>query len=665
MDKGTKGAKGKRADRPGSEAGPVRAGAPDGAGISANDAEAPAGAEIIRRHVKTLPSAPGVYRMINRAGDVLYVGKAKNLKRRVASYTRPERLGARLRRVVSATVALEIVTTHTEAEALLLESNLIKKLKPRYNVLLRDDKSFPHIMITGDHPWPQITKHRGAHTRKGEYFGPFASAGAVNQTLATLQRAFPLRSCADTIFASRTRPCLQYQIKRCTAPCVGRIGAEEYDALVGEARDFLSGRSQDIQRRLSRRMQEASDGQAYEKAAAYRDRIRALTQIQGRQDINVRGLGEADVVAAYEAGGQTCIQVFFFRAGQNFGNRAYFPAHAAHLEAWEVLEPFLGQFYGAHPPPPLILLSHKIPRQALIGEALTIRAGRKVRLSVPQRGAKRKLIAHALANAREALGRRLSENASQRRLLEGVAEAFALEQAPRRIEVYDNSHISGTNAVGAMIVAGPEGLMKNAYRRFTIRGTAKAGRGTAKSDGAITPGDDYGMLREVLTRRFSRALKEDPERGGGQWPDLILIDGGKGHLNAALSVFADLGIDDIAVAAIAKGADRNAGKERFYLAGRQAFRLPPRDPVLYFLERLRDEAHRFAIGGHRAKRAKATGTSVLDEIRGIGAKRKRALLHHFGSARGVAEAGLADLEIVAGINKTVAKKIYDHFHSEA
>ena len=665
MDKGTKGAKGKRADRPGSEAGPLRAGAPDGAGISANDAEAPAGAEIIRRHVKTLPSAPGVYRMINRAGDVLYVGKAKNLKRRVASYTRPERLGARLRRVVSATVALEIVTTHTEAEALLLESNLIKKLKPRYNVLLRDDKSFPHIMITGDHPWPQITKHRGARTRKGEYFGPFASAGAVNRTLATLQRAFPLRSCADTIFASRTRPCLQYQIKRCTAPCVGRIGAEEYDALVGEARDFLSGRSQDIQRRLSRRMQEASDGQAYEKAAAYRDRIRALTQIQGRQDINVRGLGEADVVAAYEAGGQTCIQVFFFRAGQNFGNRAYFPAHAAHLEAWEVLEPFLGQFYGAHPPPPLILLSHKIPRQALIGEALTIRAGRKVRLSVPQRGAKRKLIAHALANAREALGRRLSENASQRRLLEGVAEAFALEQAPRRIEVYDNSHISGTNAVGAMIVAGPEGLMKNAYRRFTIRGTAKAGRGTAKADGAITPGDDYAMLREVLTRRFSRALKEDPERGGGQWPDLILIDGGKGHLSAALSVFADLGIDDIAVAAIAKGADRNAGKERFYLAGRQAFRLPPRDPVLYFLERLRDEAHRFAIGGHRAKRAKATGTSVLDEIRGIGAKRKRALLHHFGSARGVAEAGLADLEIVAGINKTVAKKIYDHFHSEA
>lgn len=665
MDKGTKGAKGKRADRPGSEAGPVRAGAPDGTGISANDAEAPAGAEIIRRHVKTLPSAPGVYRMINRAGDVLYVGKAKNLKRRVASYTRPERLGARLRRVVSATVALEIVTTHTEAEALLLESNLIKKLKPRYNVLLRDDKSFPHIMITGDHPWPQITKHRGARTRKGEYFGPFASAGAVNRTLATLQRAFPLRSCADTIFASRTRPCLQYQIKRCTAPCVGRIGAEEYDALVGEARDFLSGRSQDIQRRLSRRMQEASDGQAYEKAAAYRDRIRALTQIQGRQDINVRGLGEADVVAAYEAGGQTCIQVFFFRAGQNFGNRAYFPAHAAHLEAWEVLEPFLGQFYGAHPPPPLILLSHKIPRQALIGEALTIRAGRKVRLSVPQRGAKRKLIAHALANAREALGRRLSENASQRRLLEGVAEAFALEQAPRRIEVYDNSHISGTNAVGAMIVAGPEGLMKNAYRRFTIRGTAKAGRGTAKADGAITPGDDYAMLREVLTRRFSRALKEDPERGGGQWPDLILIDGGKGHLSAALSVFADLGIDDIAVAAIAKGADRNAGKERFYLAGRQAFRLPPRDPVLYFLERLRDEAHRFAIGGHRAKRAKATGTSVLDEIRGIGAKRKRALLHHFGSARGVAEAGLADLEIVAGINKTVAKKIYDHFHSEA
>ena len=676
MDKGTKSAKGTKdakgisGNRPGSETGPVRAAAPDGAGMSANDAEAPVGAEVIRGHVKTLPSAPGVYRMINRAGDVLYVGKAKNLKKRVASYTRPERLGVRMRRVVSATAALEIVTTHTEAEALLLESNLIKKLKPRYNVLLRDDKSFPHIMITGDHPWPQITKHRGARTRKGEYFGPFASAGAVNRTLATLQRAFPLRSCADTIFASRTRPCLQYQIKRCTAPCVGRIGAEEYAALVGEARDFLSGRSQDIQRRLSRRMQEASDAQAYEKAAAYRDRIKALTQIQGRQDINVQGLGEADVVAAYEAGGQTCIQVFFFRAGQNFGNRAYFPGHAAHLEEWEVLEPFLGQFYAAHPPPPLILLSHKVPRQALIGEALTIRAGRKVRLSVPERGAKRKLIAHALANAREALGRRVAENASQRRLLEGVAETFALEQAPGRIEVYDNSHISGTNAIGAMIVAGPEGLMKNAYRRFTIRGTAKAGRGTAKAgrgtakaDGPITPGDDYGMLREVLMRRFSRALKEDPERGGGQWPDLILIDGGQGHLGTALSVFADLGIDDVAVAAIAKGPDRNAGKERFYMAGRGAFRLPPRDPVLYFLERLRDEAHRFAIGGHRAKRAKAAGTSVLDEIPGIGAKRKRALLHHFGSARGVAEAGLADLEIVIGINKTVAKKIYDHFHS--
>ncbi|MCH7635400.1 MAG: excinuclease ABC subunit UvrC [Proteobacteria bacterium] len=653
--KGTKGAKGKRANRAAAEAGPVRAGGPDGAGKSANDADAPAGAEIIRGHVKTLPSTPGVYRMTNRAGEVLYVGKAKNLKRRVASYTKPERLGVRMRRVVSATAALEIVTTHTEAEALLLESNLIKKLKPRYNVLLRDDKSFPHIMITGDHPWPQITKHRGAQTRKGEYFGPFASAGAVNRTLATLQRAFPLRSCADSIFASRTRPCLQYQIKRCTAPCVGRIGAEEYDALVGEARDFLSGKSQDIQRRLSRRMQEASDAQAYEKAAAYRDRIRALTQIQGRQDINVQGLGEADVVAAYEAGGQTCIQVFFFRAGQNFGNRAYFPGHAAHLEASEVLEPFLGQFYAAHPPPPLILLSHKIRRQDLIGEALTIRAGRKVRLSVPQRGAKRKLIAHALANAREALGRRLSENASQRRLLEGVAEAFALEQAPRRIEVYDNSHISGTNAVGAMIVAGPEGLMKNAYRKFTIK---------SAGPGGITPGDDYGMMREVLGRRFSRALKEDPERDRGLWPDLIIIDGGVGQLNAALTVLADLGVEDLAVVAMAKGAARRAGRERFFLPARPPVTLDARDPVLYFLQRLRDEAHRFAIGAHRAKRSKALSRSMLDEISGIGAHRKRALLHHFGSARNVSKAGLEDLELVDGISKAVAKKIYDHFHAE-
>ncbi len=630
---------------------------PDAAGARQGTADRKVGAKAIAACLKTLPSSPGVYRMIDAAGQVLYVGKAKNLKKRVASYTSPERLTVRMRRVVAATAAMEVVTTHTEAEALLLESNLIKREKPRYNVLLRDDKSFPYIMITGDHAWPQITKHRGARDRKGEYFGPFASAGAVNQTLATLQRAFPLRSCADTIFASRTRPCLQYQIKRCTAPCVGRITRNDYDALVREARDFLSGKSQDIQRRLSWKMEEASDALEYEKAAVYRDRIKALTQIQARQDINVSGLGEADVIAAYCEAGQSCIQVFFFRAGQNFGNRAYFPSHASRLEAPEVLEAFVGQFYAAHPPPPLILLSHNIPNQALLGEALTLRAGRRVRLAFPQRGAKRSLLAPALANAQAALGRRLSESASQRRLLEGVAAAFGLDGPPNRIEVYDNSHISGTGAVGAMIVAGPEGLAKNAYRKFTIRGTMRPG----DEDGA-SPGDDYGMLREVLTRRFSRALREDPERDKGMWPDLILIDGGAGHLSASEMVFADLGIDEVAVGAIAKGPERKAGRERFHLPGREPFTLDPRDPVLYFLQRLRDEAHRFAVGGHRAKRSKAITLSILDEIPGIGAKRKRALLRHFGSARGAAEAGLADLERVTGISKGVAKKIYDFFH---
>ncbi len=633
---------------------------PDGVRKAKAGGEPTVGAKAIGACLKTLPSSPGVYRMIDAAGDVLYVGKARNLKKRVASYIWPERLTVRMRRVIAATAAVDVVTTHTEAEALLLESNLIKREKPRYNVLLRDDKSFPYIMITGDHEWAQITKHRGARTRKGEYFGPFASAGAVNQTLATLQRAFPLRSCSDSIFSSRTRPCLQYQIKRCTAPCVGRIAPMDYDALVQEARDFLSGKSQDIQRRLCRKMEAESDALEYEKAAVYRDRIRALTQIQARQGISVPGLGEADVIAAHSEAGQSCVQVFFFRAGQNFGNRAYYPSHAAHLEAPEVLDAFLGQFYASHPPPPLILLSHRIPNQALIGEALTLRTGRKVRLTFPQRGAKRNLLTPALANAEAALGRRLSESASQRRLLEGVARTFGLDGAPERIEVYDNSHISGTGAIGAMIVAGPEGLVKNAYRKFTIRGTMRPG-----DEGGTIPGDDYGMLREVLSRRFSRALREDPERDKGLWPDLILLDGGAGHLSAAETVFADLGIDDVAVGAIAKGPERKAGRERFHLREREPFTLDPRDPVLYFLQRLRDEAHRFAVGGHRAKRSKAIAHSVLDEIPGIGAKRKRALLHHFGSARGAAEAGLADLERVAGISKRVAEKIYDFFHGGA
>ncbi len=609
-----------------------------------------AGADVIRAALKTLPPSPGIYRLINATGDMLYIGKAKNLRRRVSSYARPDGLSVRMRRVVSNTAKVEIITTHTEAEALLLESNLIKREKPRYNVLLRDDKSFPYILITGDNDWPRITKHRGARNRKGEYFGPFASVGAVNQTLAILQRAFPLRSCSDSIFAGRTRPCLQYQIKRCTAPCVGRISHGDYDALVAEVHDFLSGHSRDIQQRLGERMEKASRALEYEAASVYRDRIRALTQIQARQDINIAGLGEADVIAAHCEAGQTCIQVFFFRAGQNFGNRAYFPSHASHLEAAEVLEPFLGQFYASHPPPPLVLLSHPVANQGLIGEALTLRAGRKVRLSHPRRGPKRNLVRHGLANAEAALGRHLAESASQRRLLEGVARTFALDAPPGRIEVYDNSHISGANAIGAMIVAGPDGLEKNAYRKFSIRGSAE-----------VRPGDDYAMMREVLNRRFSRAIKEDP--GRETWPDLVLIDGGAGHLTVAAEVMAELGIDDIALAAIAKGRDRNAGRERFFVPGRDPFTLPARDPVLYFLQRLRDEAHRFVIGGHRAKRSKAIGTSVLDDITGIGAKRKKALLHHFGSARTVAQAGLDDLEKVGGISATVAKRIYDHFHS--
>ncbi len=659
---------------------------PDDLGVISPAGQA-LGAEAIKAFLRTLDGSPGVYRMMAANGDVLYVGKAKNLKKRVASYTRPERLSIRMARVVAATAAMEVVTTHTEAEALLLESNLIKKLKPRYNVLLRDDKSFPYILITGDTEWPRITKYRGAQNQPGEYFGPFASAGAVNQTLAALERAFPLRSCSDTVFATRTRPCLQYQIKRCSAPCVLRIEKENYEAIVDEARDFLSGRSQDVQRRLSDQMQQASEALDYELAAMLRDRIRALTQIQARQDINLPGLGEADVLAMHMDGGHVGIQAFFFRAGQNLGNRSYFPSQTANMSPEEILEGFVGQFYATHPPPPLVLVSHAIPNVDVMEEALCLRAGRKVTIENPQRGAKRKLIDHALKNATAALGRRLAESASQRRLLEGVAETFHLEATLERIEVYDNSHISGTNAVGAMIVAGPEGLIKNAYRKFNIRTRMPAGEaasaiapdsaGIAPADAAAgspaTPpampmplsprgGDDYAMLREVLNRRFARALKEDPERARGQWPDLVLIDGGAGQLSTACEVFADLGIQDVALAAIAKGPDRNAGRERFFLPGKEPFSLDPQHPVLYFLQRLRDEAHRFAIGSHRTKRAQAIGRSLLDEIPGIGALRKKALLHHFGSARAVAEAGLADLEVVRGISRQVARKIYDHFH---
>ena len=622
-----------------------------------------AGATVIDGYLKTLPSAPGVYRMINTKGDVLYVGKAKNLKKRVASYTRPDRQPNRTRRMIAETASMEFVTTHTEAEALLLEANLIKRYRPRYNILLRDDKSFPSILLTGEHAFPQVLKHRGAESRKGDYYGPFASVWAVNEALATLQRAFLLRSCTDTVFANRTRPCLLHQIKRCSAPCVGRISEAEYGASVEHARAFLAGGSQKIQRHFSRLMQDASDAEEYEKAAGYRDRIRALTRIQAHQDINLKGVGDADVIGAHQAGGQTCIQVFFFRAGANFGNRAYFPSHAREEDAAAVLEAFLGQFYAKALPPKTILVSHPPPNRKLLAEALSVRAGRNVSLVWPQRGDKRNLINHVLANAREALARRMAESASQRRLLEGLAQALDLDGAPERIEVFDNSHVSGAKAVGALIVAGPEGLMKKAYRKFTIRGAKQSGA-PAGNDGRFSPGDDYAMMREVLSRRFSRALKEESDRTAGTWPDLVLVDGGKGQLGVALEVFEDLGIEGVTVAAIAKGPDRHAGRERIYLPGCEPLTLPPRDPVLFFLQRLRDEAHRFAIGAHRDKRSKSLTRSLLDDIPSIGAKRKKALLHHFGAAKAVTEAGRADLEAVDGISKATANRIYEWFHPD-
>jgi excinuclease ABC subunit C len=630
-----------------------------------------AGTAVIREALRTMPAQPGVYRMLDRRGDGLYVGKARNLKSRVQNYAHPAGLSNRLRRMIAETAAVEVVVTHTEAEALLLECNMIKRLMPRYNVLLRDDKSFPFIHLSADHDFPQLTKYRGARAQEGSYFGPFASAGAVNRTLVTLQKAFLLRSCSDSIFAARTRPCLLHQIKRCSAPCVGRISRKDYAALIDQARVFLSGRGDDVQQRLAGEMQTAAAILDFEAAALIRDRIRALSLVQGHQEIHVPGVVDADVIAAHQAGGQTCVQVFFFRGGQNWGNRAYFPSHDRQLSVEEVLTSFIGQFYDNRAKPSLILLSHQLVEQELVEEALSLHGGR-VTLAVPRRGDKRRLVGRILAAAREALGRRLSESASQRLLLDGVATAFGLEGPLNRIEVYDNSHIQGTNAVGAMIVAGPDGLVKNAYRKFTIRGvsvapatsTATPPSSAAEAGEAVAGGDDYAMMREVLQRRFARALKEDPERDRGMWPDLVLIDGGLGQLNVAQGVFDELGIGDIAIGAIAKGPDRNAGRERFFLPGRAPFSLDPRDSVLYFLQRLRDEAHRFAIGTHRAKRTKALGRSPLDEITGIGARRKRALLHHFGSARAVARAGLGELERVAGISQTVAKKIYDHFHAD-
>lgn len=622
------------------------------------------GAVVIERYLKTLPAKPGVYRMLGEGGKVLYVGKAKNLKKRVASYTKSERQPVRIQRMVAQTLMMEFVTTHTEAEALLLEANLIKKLAPRYNILLRDDKSFPEILLTSAHDFPRVLKHRGARKEKGDYFGPFASVWAVNETLTVLQRAFLLRTCSDSVFTNRTRPCLLYQIKRCSGPCVeGKVDRVAYGELVGEARQFLQGKSQDIQKRLARSMQAASDDMEFEQAAEYRDRIRALTRIQQHQDINPGAVVDADVVALSHKNGLNCVQVFFFRGGRNFGNRAYFPAQAKGEDVADVLEAFLGQFYAAHIPPREILLSHDIPNAELVADALAVRAERKVKLTRPSRGDRAALVAHALENARDALARRSAEYATQEKMLEEMAALFGLDHPPNRIEVYDNSHVSGANAVGGMIVAGPEGFRKNAYRKFNIRGASNAEGG---ADG-YAPGDDYAMMREVLTRRFKRALKDIAENGGergADWPDLLLIDGGRGQLGVALEVLSELEIEGITVAGVAKGPDRNAGRERIFLPGQAPKQLHERDQVLYFIQRLRDEAHRFAIGAHRGRRSKAQQHSKLDDIPSIGAKRKKALLHHFGSAKAVEEAGQVDLEAVNGISKAIAKQIYDWFHPE-
>ncbi len=608
------------------------------------------GAAAIEAALATMPFNPGVYRMLDAKGDALYVGKARSLKKRVTAYTQVGRLDERLRRMVNETASMEVITTHTEAEALLLEANLIKRLKPRFNIVLRDDKSYPWLMLTEDHAYPQIAKHRGAQVRKGSYWGPFASAWAVNQTVTAMQRVFLLRSCADTVFANRTRPCLLYQIRRCSAPCVGRISEENYARLVGQAKAFLAGRSATVQRELASEMEHAAEALEFEHAAAVRDRIRALTFVQGNDVVNPASLQDADVIAAWQIAGQTCVQVFFVRGGRNNGNRAFFPSHTKGEEAGEVLAAFIAQFYDDKPPPPCILANHTLAEQDLVAEALSLKADRKVEIHVPQRGEKRAVVQHAEINAREALERKLAESAGQLKLLEGVAQLFGLPTPPERIEVYDNSHIMGTNPYGVMIVAGPEGFRKAAYRKFAIRGP-------------VAPGDDFAMMREVLQRRFTRALKEQGEGApAADWPDIVLIDGGAGQLSAARDVLTDLGVQDVKLVAIAKGPDRDAGREWFYSDGMEPFQLPPRDPVLYFLQRLRDEAHRFAISTHRAGRSKNIRQSELDEVQGIGAARKRALLNHFGSARGVKMAGLTDLEAAPGISKEIARRVYAHFH---
>jgi excinuclease ABC subunit C len=681
-----------------------------------------AGRDAILRYVTLAPPQPGVYRMIDARGDVLYVGKAKNVKNRIRAYARPTGLDTRIERMIAATRALEFVVTRTETEALLLEANLIKRLRPRFNVLLRDDKSFPYILITSDHWAPQILKHRGARTRPGHYYGPFASVWAVNRTINALQRAFLLRSCSDPFFESRTRPCLLHQIKRCSAPCTNEIDFSEYAALVREANAFLSGRSKAVKDELATEMEKASQALDFERAAVYRDRLAALSAIQSHQGVNPRGVEEADVFALHQQGGFACVEVFFFRTGQNWGNRAYFPKADRSISPGELLSAFLAQFYDDKPCPRMILISHEIDDRALLAAALGTKAGHKIEVVVPQRGEKRDLVEHALANAREALGRKLAETSSQERLLRQLAETFGLPRVPRRIEVYDNSHIQGTNAVGAMVVAGPEGFRKKEYRKFNIRSAE------------LTPGDDFAMMREVLTRRFKRLLAEAPllsspavggndawqggERGNGPphasvapaaletpfsqaegeawqaqadtdnaesenaesenaesenaesentespWPDLVLIDGGQGQLTAATEVLAGFGVE-VPLVAIAKGPDRDAGRETFFVPGRDSFKLPPRDPVLYFVERLRDEAHRFAVGSHRARRMRDLREAGLQEITGIGPTRKRALLHHFGTLKAIERASVADLMQVDGISAETARRIYDFFHEGA
>ena len=624
----------------------------------APDSPALHGTALILDEARRLPETPGVYRMLGEDGEVLYVGKARSLKKRVIQYAQGRFHTQRIAHMVHLTRAMEFTTTRTETDALLLESNLIKKLKPRFNVVLRDDKSFAEILLRRDHPAPQIRKHRGAHTIPGDYFGPFASTWAVNRTVNILQKAFLLRSCSDSVFDARTRPCMLHQIKRCSAPCVDLISHEDYAGLVEQAHDFLRGKSKAVIGRLSADMAAAAEEMEFERAARLRDRIRALSAISMESQINPETVDEADVFAVHAEGGQACVQVFFFRAGQNWGNRAYFPRvntvvedehEAAFGEAGVILDAFLGQFYEDKPIPRLILLSADVPNRWLLQEAFSIMNDRKVEISVPQRGEKRDLVQHALTNAREALGRKMAESSAQGRLLAGVCEVFGLEGAPERVEVYDNSHVMGTNAVGGMIVAGPEGFEKSQYRKFNIKSTE------------LTPGDDYAMMNEVLRRRFGRLVKEEEAGEPAARPDLVLVDGGQGQLDAALAVMADLGLDDIAVIGVAKGPDRDAGLERFFLPGKPPFMLEPKSPVLYYLQRLRDEAHRFAIGAHRTRRAAAMKTNPLDEIEGVGPARKRALLHAFGSARGVSRAAVVDLAKVEGVSEALAERIYGYF----